>query len=56
MDISLGNLYVRYLYWNDGLWVSNYRWLCNGWRVSFLSAQLTTLFISLLLWQESYVL
>lgn len=51
-----GNLYVRYLYWNDKQWVSNYNWLDNDWNVNNPSAQLATLFISLLLWQGSFVL
>ena len=29
---SNGNLYVRYLYWNGGRWVSNYNWLSNDWN------------------------
>lgn len=30
---SGGNLYVRYLYWIDGRWRSNYCWLDVGWDV-----------------------
>jgi hypothetical protein len=41
-----GNLYVRYLYWNDGRWVSNYNWLDNDWNANNLSAVLATLFTS----------
>lgn len=26
------NLYVRYLYWNDGRWNWNYNWLDNDWN------------------------
>ena len=29
---SNGNLYVRYLYFNDGEWRSNYNWLDNDWN------------------------
>jgi hypothetical protein len=39
-----GDLYVRYLYWNDEQWVSNYNWLDNDWNVNNPSAQLATLF------------
>ena len=29
---SKDNLYVRYLYWNDGAWNRNYNWLDNRWN------------------------
>ena len=29
-----GDLYVRYLIWNDGQWVSNYNYLDNDWNDS----------------------
>ncbi len=50
-----GNLYVRYLYWNDEQWVSNYNWLDNDWNVNNPSAQLAILFISLPILWESFV-
>jgi hypothetical protein len=31
---SDGYLYVRYLYWNDGLWQAHYSWLGFVWFVS----------------------
>lgn len=27
-----GNLYVPYLYWNDGRWHLNFNWLDNDWN------------------------
>lgn len=46
---SDGNLYVRYLYWNDDGWNWNYNWLDNEWNVNNPAAVLATLLISLLL-------
>ena len=42
-----GNLYVRYLYFNDGAWNRNYNWLDNDWNGNNPAALLATLFISL---------
>jgi hypothetical protein len=51
-----GNLYVRYLYWNDGAWNWNYNWLDNDWNDQNPAAMLATLFISLPLYcWESFV-
>ncbi len=43
---SSDNLYVRYLYWNDGKWRWNYNWLDNDWNVNYPSVALANLFIS----------
>ncbi len=45
---SDGNLYVRYLYFNDGRWNSNYNWLDNDWNSDNPAALRAILFISLL--------
>ena len=37
---SNGNLYVRYLYWNDDQWCSNDNWLSNDWNASNPAAML----------------
>lgn len=50
------NLYVRYLYFNDGEWNSNHNWLDNDWNDNNPAAVRATLFISLRLWLESFVL
>ena len=42
-----GNLYVRYLYFNDGAWNRNYNWFDNDWNGNNPAALLATLFISL---------
>lgn len=52
---SDGNLYVRYLYWNDGRWNWSNNWLDNEWNVNNPAAVSENLFISLPLW-ESFVL
>ncbi len=52
---SDGNLYVRYLYWNDGRWNWNYNYLDNDFDVQNPAAVRATLFISLPLWRESFV-
>ena len=44
---SNGNLYVRYLYWNDGELNRNYNWLDNDWNRQNPSASVANLFISL---------
>ena len=44
---SDGNLYVLYLYWNDGKWNWNYNWLDNDFDANNPSAVLATLSISL---------
>ena len=44
---SNDDLYVRYLYWNDGAWNWNYNYLDNDWNDQNPSAILATLFISL---------
>jgi len=43
---SNGNLYVRYLYWNNGAWHRNYNWLDNDFDVQNPAAVSATLFIS----------
>jgi hypothetical protein len=43
---SDGNLYVRYLYWNDGRWQTNWNWLDNEFDDQN-PALLANLFISL---------
>ena len=40
------NLYVRYLYWNDGHWNSSYNYLDNDWNSNNPAALLATPFIS----------
>src|SRR3989344_3815866 len=40
------NLYVRYLYWNDGAWHRNYNWLDNDFDVQNPAAVSATFFIS----------
>lgn len=52
---SDGYLYVRYGYWRGGRVVSNYNWLDNNWNGNNPAASVATLFISLLLWQGSFV-
>lgn len=42
-----GNLYVRYLYFNDGRWNWNYNWLDNDWNGNNPAALCAVLFISL---------
>ena len=44
---SDGNLYVRFLYFNDGAWNRNYNWLDNDWNDNNPAALLATYFISL---------
>jgi len=51
---SNGNLYIRYLYFNDGVWNRNYNWLNNDWNGNNPAALLATYFISLPYW-ESFV-
>ena len=41
-----GNLYVRYLYWNEGKWNWNYNWLDNQWDDQNPSAVSASLFIA----------
>lgn len=41
---SDGNLYVRYLYWNDGQWNWNYNWLDNEFSEQNPAAVSATLF------------
>lgn len=41
-----GDLYVRYLYWNDGAWQRNYNWLGGDFGVQNPAAVSATLFIS----------
>ncbi len=54
---SDGNLYVRYLYWDDGAWNRNYNWLDNDWNVQNPAAMLASLLISLpIFFWESFVL
>jgi hypothetical protein len=43
---SNGNLYVRYLYWNDGKWNWNYNWLDNKWDDQNLAAVSASPFIA----------
>ena len=43
---SDGNLYVRYLYWNDDRWNWNNNWLDNDWNDDNPAALRATLFIS----------
>ena len=50
------NLYVRYLYFNDGAWNRNYNWLDNDWNGTNPAALLANYFISLLFLLESFVL
>jgi len=45
---SDGNLYVRYLYWNDRRWNSDFNWLENDWNGNNPAAVLATGFTSLL--------
>jgi hypothetical protein len=52
---SNGNLYVRYLYWNDGAWNWNNNWLDNDWNGNNPSAVLATFSSSLLAIGESFV-
>ena len=40
------NLYVRYLYWNDGRWNWGNNWLDNDWNGNNHAALRATLFIS----------
>ena len=40
---SDGNLYVRYLYWNDDRWNWSNNWLDNDWNVNNPAAVLATL-------------
>ena len=40
------NLYVRYLYWNDGRWNWGNNWLDNDWNGNNPAALRATLFIS----------
>lgn len=39
-----GNLYVRYLYWNDGRWNWSNNWLDNDWNGNNPAAVRATLF------------
>lgn len=41
---SNGNLYVRYLYWNDGQWNWNYNWLDNDFDDQYPAAISASLF------------
>ena len=41
-----GNLYVRYLYWNDDRWNWSNNWLDNDWNGNNPSALRATLFAS----------
>lgn len=41
-----GNLYVRYLYWNDSRWNWSNNWLDNDWNGNNPAAVLATLFAS----------
>lgn len=41
-----GNLYVRYLYWNDGRWNWSNNWLDNDWNDGHPAALRATLLIS----------
>ena len=43
---SDGNLYVRYLNWNDGRWNWDYNWLDNDWNASYPAVVRATNFIS----------
>jgi len=43
---SNGNLYVRYLYFNNGKWQTNYNWLDNNWNINNPAAVSETFFIS----------
>lgn len=45
---SNGNLYVRYLYWNDSRWNWNNNWLDNNFNDNDPAAVSATLLISLL--------
>ena len=40
-----GNLYVRYLYWNDSRWNWSNNWLDNDWNGNNPAAVRVTLFI-----------
>ena len=51
---SDGNLYVRYLYWNDGRWNWNYNWLDNDFNGNNPAALLATRLTSLP-FRESFV-
>ena len=52
-----GNRYALYLYRkDDGSWNWNYNWLDNNRNANNPALGLATLFISLLLWWESFVL
>ena len=53
---SNGNLCVRYLYFDGNRWNWNYNWLDNDWNGNNPAVCLATLFISLLLLRESFVL
>lgn len=52
---SNDNLYVRYLYWNDGAWNWNNNWLDNDWNGNNPAAVLATLLSSLPIYRESFV-
>lgn len=39
---SDGNLYVRYLYWNDDQWNWSYNWLDNDWNADNPAAMLVS--------------
>lgn len=52
---SDGNLYVRYLYFNEGHWQADNNWLDNNWNSNNPAARLATLFFSLPN-RESFVL
>lgn len=43
---SDGNLYVRYLNWNDGRWDWNNNWLDNDWNDDNPAALRATIFTS----------
>jgi hypothetical protein len=43
---SDGNLYVRYLYWNDDRWNWSNNWLDNDWNDNNPAALSATLFAS----------
>ncbi len=51
-----GNLYVRYLYWNDDRWNWSNNWLENDWNSDNSAAVLATLFISQLCYARGCVL
>lgn len=42
-----GNLYVRYLYFNEGHWQANYNWLDNDFNANNPAVVRATYFISL---------